>query len=1201
MKESSRTKSELLAEISILKQKNNELQENEEYARSLFTNAYVPIIIMDAETGIYTDCNAAAVRIYGYNTREEVLGKTPLDVSAPLQYDGLDSAIEAQKHIKIVREKGSHIFEWRHQRPNGQIWDAYVHLMLLQHRGKSLIQFMLQDITGRKLAEEAQQKSIDLLKSIFDSFTEVVIFALDRQYRYIAFNKNHQQTMKQIWGVDITLGNSMLEYIKNNEDRIKAKNNFDRALSGESFKLPEAYGDMALERRYYEDIYNPLMDEDGHIIGLTLVLTDITESKRAEEALKESEQKLTNIIDFLPDATFVIDRDEKVVIWNRAMEEMTGIKKEDMIGQGNYLGSVPFYGERRPYFLELVDADDKELESKYKYVQKKGNTLYAEGFAQALYGGKGAYIWAMGTPLFDGRGNRIGAIESIRDITDRKLTEGELVWKTAFLEAQVEATIDGILVVDGKGQKILANQHLLDIWKVPEHIRNDQDVTSLLQYVMSITKYPEQFLEKVMYLYEHPNEISRDEIEFKDGMILDRYSSPVLGKDGKYYGRIWAFRDITARKRTEEALHQSEAILHSVFKATPVGLCIMKNRVYQNINDTYFENLGYSESEIIGYTPKLLYENEEEYERVGRELYTSLSERGCVSIQTKHLRKNGDIRDVIMTAVPLQGEDISPGMTVVTVEDITDHKRAIEELEENRRQMADIIEFLPDATLIIDKEGKVITWNQAIEVMTGVKKENMLGKGNQEYALPFYGDRRKILIDLALHPDREIEKKYTAIQRRGDILLGESFTPNLPPGNVHLSGTASVLRDNNGEITAAIECIRDNTERKRLEDRLNRAEKMEALRTLAGGVAHDLNNVLGALVGYSELLRDKLPEDSTLREYADNIVQSGLRGAAIINDLLTLARRGVNISGVVNLNKLVFSYLRTPEFEELKSHHPDVKIWTDLEDKLLNIKGSPIHLNKTIMNLVSNAVEAIPGAGEVTIKTENCYLDCPVRGYDEMQEGDYVVLKVCDTGTGISSDDIKKIFEPFYTKKVMGRSGTGLGLAVVWGTVKDHHGYIDIQSEEGKGSTFVLYIPVTRDDLVKVEKVISPVAYMGRNESILVVDDVKEQRELAVNMLGKLGYQVEAVSSGEAAIEYLKNKKADLIILDMLMDPGIDGTETYRRLLEINPGQRAILVSGFSENDRVMKAQEMGAGAFVQKPYILENIGFAVRKELDRR
>ena len=182
----------------------------------------------------------------------------------------------------------------------------------------------------------------------------------------------------------------------------------------------------------------------------------------------------------------------------------------------------------------------------------------------------------------------------------------------------------------------------------------------------------------------------------------------------------------------------------------------------------------------------------------------------------------------------------------------------------------------------------------------------------------------------------------------------------------------------------------------------------------------------------------------------------------------------------------------------------------------------------------------------------------------------------------------------------MGRSGTGLGLAVVWGTVKDHHGYIDVQSEEGKGSIFTLYFPVTRKELTKDQETVSSETYLGQGETILVVDDVKEQRELAMSMLTRLGYRVDAVSSGEEAVEYLKTNRVDLIVLDMIMDPGIDGLETYRRILEIHPRQKAIIVSGFSETDRVRKAQELGAGAYVRKPYLLEKIGLAIRQELDR-
>jgi CheY-like chemotaxis protein len=195
---------------------------------------------------------------------------------------------------------------------------------------------------------------------------------------------------------------------------------------------------------------------------------------------------------------------------------------------------------------------------------------------------------------------------------------------------------------------------------------------------------------------------------------------------------------------------------------------------------------------------------------------------------------------------------------------------------------------------------------------------------------------------------------------------------------------------------------------------------------------------------------------------------------------------------------------------------------------------------------------------------------------------------------------MKRIFEPFYTKKVMGRSGTGLGMAVVWGTVKDHNGYIDVQSTERKGTKFTLYFPATQEDIAKEKAPLSIEDYMGNKESILVVDDVKDQRELALTLLAKLGYAADTISSGVEAAEYLKEHKVDLIVLDMIMDPGIDGLETYKRIIEVHPGQKAIIASGFSETDRVKEAQRLGAGQYIKKPYTLEKLGLAIKEELGR-
>ncbi len=391
-------------------------------------------------------------------------------------------------------------------------------------------------------------------------------------------------------------------------------------------------------------------------------------------------------------------------------------------------------------------------------------------------------------------------------------------------------------------------------------------------------------------------------------------------------------------------------------------------------------------------------------------------------------------------------------------------------------------------------------------------------------------------------------------------------------------------------------------DRIKLETQLQQARKMETIGTLAGGVAHDLNNILSGIVSYPELLLMNMPPDSPYHKPLLTIQKSGEKAAAIVQDLLTLARRGVFVSEVVDLNEIVSENLQTPELDKIVQYHPKVRITVNLDDNLLNIKGSPVHLSKTIFNLISNAAEAMPDGGEITISTANQYVDCPVQGHDEIKQGDYAVLKIADTGIGIAAEDQEKIFEPFFTKKKMGRSGTGLGMAVVWGTVKDHKGYIDIDSRKGQGTTFSLYFPVTRQ--LRPSEGARPTAAFedlkGDGEMILVVDDVDEQREIASAILTQLGYRVETVSGGEAAVGYLKSNHADLVVLDMIMPPGIDGLETYQRIIALKPGQKTVIASGYTETDRVKKMQKLGAGAYVKKPYTLEKIGQAVKSELGK-
>ena len=520
--------------------------------------------------------------------------------------------------------------------------------------------------------------------------------------------------------------------------------------------------------------------------------------------------------------------------------------------------------------------------------------------------------------------------------------------------------------------------------------------------------------------------------------------------------------------------------------------------------------------------------------------------------------------------------------------------RMIGEIKKNlekKETYKNLFEAAPDGVEVLNARGKILDCNKTYKTLIGYNQPEIIGN----HTTDFFSENSKT----------SFQQKFSLLQRNGYV---ESEVELLCRDGslMPVWRKEKAIYNENREFVGAVIYNRDismrkqaELEKKNLETQLQRSQKMEALGTLAGGVAHDLNNVLSGIVSFPELLLLDLPQDSPLRRPIGVIQKSGQKAAAIVQDLLALGRRGVVTREVTNLNYIIKEYLQSPENEKLKSFHPDIEFEIHLSDNLVNILGSPVHLSKTVMNLVSNAVEAMPDRGKITISTENGYIDRPIEGYENVEEGEYVVMTVSDTGIGISKEDTERIFEPFYTKKVMGRSGTGLGMAVIWGTVKDHKGYIDVQSAEGDGTTFTLFFPVTEKECDIDKSPLSAEDYKGKGETILIVDDVEEQREIASGMLEKLGYSVTSVSSGEAAIAYLKTESADLLVLDMIMDTGIDGLDTYKEILELHPRQKAIVASGFSETDRVKEVQRLGAGQFIKKPYTLEKIGVAIRDELE--
>jgi CheY-like chemotaxis protein len=375
---------------------------------------------------------------------------------------------------------------------------------------------------------------------------------------------------------------------------------------------------------------------------------------------------------------------------------------------------------------------------------------------------------------------------------------------------------------------------------------------------------------------------------------------------------------------------------------------------------------------------------------------------------------------------------------------------------------------------------------------------------------------------------------------------------------------------------------------------------MEAIGTLAAGVAHDLNNILSGILGYPDLLLTQVQEDDPMYGPLSAIRRSGRKAAAIVQDMLTMARHFVAVKEPLDLSVVVRNVLDSPECHAICDSNRPIPIETRFGTDCHPVLGSAVHLEKMVINLISNAAESMEEGGSIILGLTQEQLTETRKGYHPVKPGNYVKLTVTDQGMGISQEDLEHIFEPFFTKKKLGRSGTGLGMTVVWDTVNHHDGYIDIDSKQNQGTTISVYLPKADRDVpkAKAEGDIFKEDLTGQGQSILVVDDVADQREIATAIFQKLGYTVDAVPSGESALAYLNEQPVDLLLLDMIMEPGMDGLDTFKHALSIHPGQKAVIASGFTKNDRVQSALELGA-SFIHKPYRLEEIARAVKYMLN--
>jgi PAS domain S-box-containing protein len=932
-------------------------------------------------------------------------------------------------------------------------------------------------------------------------------------------------------------------------------------------------------------------DRENEIIRLAAVPSS------GPAASQEHEDSLQTFFNALDDLVFVFEPEGRILFTNPAAQKRLGYTATELAN----LPRLDLYPpEQRQAAAKLLGdlIAGKNTVCPIPLQTKSGTCILVE--TNILRG-----QWHGKTVLFG---------ISHDNITERRRAEEAREHSVSLLRAALESTADGILVVDSEGKIVTFNERFAQLWRIPESIlasRNDQQA---LAFVLDQLKEPEQFLTKVQELYAHPGADSFDVLDFKDGRFYERYSHPQR-IEGRPAGRVWSFRDVTERKQVEQALRQSGERLERVNR------CLLELGTDHDANINRLTALC---GELVGATCAL-------YNRLQGDLLCSVGQwqtppgfksedapaghicydvihdnrDGAVVItdlpQTAYARSDPHVRayglrTYMGCAVRCEGKPVG-SLCVVYATDYrpTDDDRRIlgiiasaignedarkqKEAELNRLMTA--IEQTPESVVITDTEGRILYVNPVFERVTGYSRAEAIGQNPR-----------------LLKSERQDSAFYRELWARisaGEVWRGR-FTNKKKNGALFIEDAViAPVRNEKGAVTHFIAIKRDITHELELEDQYRQTQKIDSIGRLAGGVAHDFNNILTTILGNAELALTQLSSDAPLRSNLESIQESAERAANLTRQLLAFARRQVIEPRLVNLNELIVNLNKMLR----RLIGEDIKLVTKARPDLGQIKADPGQIEQVLLNLVVNARDAMPDGGTLTIRTDNMHLDEDYARRHLVTPGNYVMVSVSDTGVGMTDEVKRHIFEPFFTTKEQGK-GTGLGLATCFGIIQQSDGHIHCESEVGKGTEFRIYLPHVQKGEDTISKRDVPSSLPQGSETILLAEDEPSLRRLMTRVLRTQGYTVlEAADGNEAlALAQANSPKIQLLLTDVIM-PGLSGKMLAEWLSQVNPGVKVLFISGYINNAAVRGAMSRPGTFFLQKPFNPLNLAKKVREALE--
>ena len=859
----------------------------------------------------------------------------------------------------------------------------------------------------------------------------------------------------------------------------------------------------------------------------------------------------------MPDVFFTYNDNGEIIYvspgaknYGYTVDEIIGSKLEDHIHPDDV------FKAKKQLMDKISKGDDYPIEFRVK--KKDGSYVYVEETGRLV--------------SLDGDSDHYTGV--IRDISERKRTEEVLLSRERLLKSSFDAIQDGIIVLDKHLNCLRVNKTIEKWFNECQPILGRKCYKVFFGYDEPCPDCRTAKAIETKSMQSFVKSYSRDHNSMR---YFEIFSYPITDDEGQVIGAVEYARDITRRVEAENDLTASHEKYRSLVENLYEGIWkIDMQAITTYTNKRMSEILGYSVDEMQG--KSLFYFMDEEMKVVCRDMLQRRNSGVRESHEFRFQHKDGHPVSVLMNASPTFDKKGEVDGAIASVMDISQVKSVMRALEESEKRYQEMFNSVLEGIGIVDENEAIEYCNPAFARLLECESPHKLVGRN--------------LLEFVPEDNHSRIRSQTLQRQQGRSSRYEVDLVTLNGNRITTLVAISPRYNDKNKYIGAFGAVMDITERKQLEEIAARAERLETAGRIAGQVAHDFNNLLGPLTAYPELIKQEIKSDNPIYSYLEDMEIAAAQMAEINQQLLTLGRRGHYNQEPININLIVKHVL-----DQVYDKPDRLKIETDLQDDLLNVMGGRSQIFRVISNLVNNARDAMPEGGTLNIMTKNIYVDQSSGYYNKVKTGEYVCLTISDSGPGIPEEIQYRILEPFFsTKTADKKKGSGLGLSIVHAVIEDHHGYLDWKSSPEQGTSFYVYLPITRD---KIHRSVAD-NLRGGTERLLIVDDDRIQRNVAANLLEKLGYNVASVASGEKAIKYVKNFRQDLIILDMIMPDGMDGAETYRKILDIYPGQPALVMTGYAEAERVKLALSMGASKILRKPLTLQVLGQAVREILDK-